>query len=144
MEGPTVREPGWGGDSNAEWMRLAVETAGIGTWEFDLEEGTGFISQRCAEIMGYPQILPGQPIRYEDWLSKMHWEDGQRVNRACDPEGDGEIKMRLQFIDKGGVIRHVLVRGRAFFSISNIGKDKPVRKAVRLLGIVHNLSDRHF
>jgi PAS domain S-box-containing protein len=144
MEGPTVREPGWGGDSNAEWMRLAVETAGIGTWEFDLEKGTGLISQRCAEIMGYPQILPGQPIRYEDWLSKMHWEDGQRVNRACDPEGDGEIKMRLQFMDKGGVIRHVLFRGRAFFSISSVGKDKSVRKAVRLLGIVHNLSERHF
>ena len=40
----------WGGDSYAEWMNLAVEVAEIGTWEFDLDQGTGFISQRCSEI----------------------------------------------------------------------------------------------
>ena len=45
----------------------------------------------------------------------IHWEDRRRVHQACDPEGDGELKMRLQLIDTGGVIRHVLVRGRVFF-----------------------------
>lgn len=132
----------WGGDSNAEWMNLAVETTGLGTWEFDLEEGTGFISERCAEIMGYPKISQSQVIRFEDWLSMMHWEDRRRVNQACDPEGEGEIKMRLQLIDGAGVIRHVLVRGRTFFSAVSYTGSKPVRKAVRLLGIVRNLSDR--
>lgn len=143
MHDPSESESRWGGDSNAEWMNLAVETAALGTWEFDLEEGTGFISERCAEIMGYPQISQSQVIRFEDWLSMMHWEDRRRVNQACDPKGEGELKMRLQLIDAGGVIRHVLVRGRAFFSVANYTGSKPVRKAVRLLGIVRNLSDRH-
>jgi hypothetical protein len=52
MHDPSESEARWGGDSNAEWMNLAVETADLGTWEFNLEEGTGFISERCAEIIG--------------------------------------------------------------------------------------------
>jgi PAS domain S-box-containing protein len=133
----------WGGDSNVEWMNLAIEATGIGTWEFDLEQGAGFISERCAEIMGYPKISPGQLIRFEDWLSMIHWDDRGRVAQACDPEGDGELKIRLRLFDRGGVTRQVLVRGRAFFSINSYVGTRPVRKAVRLLGIVRDLSDRH-
>ena len=126
-----------------EWLNLAVEATGIGTWEFDLEQGTGFVSERCAEIMGYPELSHSQSIRFDEWLSMIHWEDRRRVNQACDPEGDGELKMRLQLIDRGGVTRRVLVRGRAFFSVGHFAGSKPVRKAVRLLGIVRDLSDRH-
>jgi PAS domain S-box-containing protein len=144
MDGPFEGETGWGGDSNAEWMSLVVETASIGTWEFDLEQGTGFISERCAEIMGFSKVSQRQLIRFEDWLSMIHWADRRRVNQACDPEGDGELKMQLELIDAGGAIRRVLVRGRAFFSVNHLEGIKPVRKAVRLLGIVRNLSDRHF
>ena len=143
MDGPSESRSGWGGDSNAEWMNLAVEAADIGTWEFDLEQGTGFISERCAQIMGYPKVSSSGMIQFSDWLSMIHWEYRRRVNQACDPEGDGELKMRLQLIDTGGVIRHVLMRGRAFFAVSHRTGSSPFRKAVRLLGIVRNLSDRH-
>ena len=143
MDGPAESQSPWGGDSNAEWMSLAVETAGIGTWEFDLEQGAGFISERCAEIMGYSKISQSQLLQFEDWLSMMRWEDRRRVNHACDPDGDGELKMRLQLLGTEGVVRHVLLRGRAFFSVNHFAGIKPVRKAVRLLGIVRNLSDRH-
>jgi CheY-like chemotaxis protein len=91
----------------------------------------------------YPQISQSQVVRFEDWLSMMHWHDRRRVNQACDPEGGGELKMRLQLIDPGGAIRHVLVRGRVFFRVVNYTGSKPIRKAVRLLGIVRYLSDRH-
>ncbi len=144
MDAATENQFRWGGDSNAEWMNLIVETAAIGTWEFDLEQGTGFISEHCAEIMGYQKISQNQLLRFEDWLSMMGSEDRRRVNQACDPEGDGELKMRLQLIDTGGVIRHLLVRGRAFFSVSHYAGVEPARKAVRLLGIVRTLSDRQF
>jgi PAS domain S-box-containing protein len=144
MESLSETELRWGGDSNAEWMSLAVETTGVGTWEFDLEQGTGFISERCAEIMGYPPGLAGQLIRFEDWLSRIGWAERRRIDQACDPEREGELKMPLQLIDTDGVIRHLLVRGRAFFSISRPSGGKPIRKAVRLIGIVHPLSDRQF
>jgi hypothetical protein len=92
MDGPVQSDSGWGGDSNAEWMNLALETTGIGTWEFDLEQGTGFISERCAEIMGYPKFSQSQLIQFKDWLSIIHREDRRRVNQACDPEGDANSK----------------------------------------------------
>ena len=139
MDGPSENQS----RRDVEWLNLAVEATGIGTWEFDLEQGTGFVSERCAEIMGYPEISHSQSIRFDEWLSMIHWEDRRRVDQACDPEGDGELKMRLQLIDRGGVSRRVLVRGRAFFSVGHFAGSKPVRKAVRLLGIAHDLSDRH-
>jgi PAS domain S-box-containing protein len=143
IDDPSERRSGWGGDSNAEWMNLTVEAADIGTWEFDLEQGTGFVSERCAQIMGYPKVWERGMIQFSDWLSMINWENRRRVNQACDPEGDGELKMRLQLIDTAGVIRHVLVRGRAFFAVSQRAGSSAMRKAVRLLGIVRNLSDRH-
>ena len=139
MDGPAENQS----RRDVEWLNLAVEATGIGTWEFDLEQGTGFVSERCAEIMGYPELSHSQSIRFDEWLTMIHWEDRRRVIQACDPEGDGELKMRLQLIDRGGVTRRVLVRGRAFFSVGDFAGSKPVRKAVRLLGIVRDLSDRH-
>ena len=52
MDGPSENQS----RRDVEWLNLAVEATGIGTWEFDLEQGTGFVSERCAEIMGYPEI----------------------------------------------------------------------------------------
>jgi PAS domain S-box-containing protein len=142
MESSSEDESQWGRDSNAVWMSLAVETTGVGTWEFDLEQGTGLISARCAEIMGLPLSWAGRLIQFEDWLSRINWADRRRIDQACDPDSEGELKIRLQLIDIGGVIRHVLVRGRAFFSDGGSLESKPVRKAARLIGIVHALSDR--
>ena len=82
MSGPSEKASGWGGDSNAEWLDLAAETARIGTWEFDLEQGTGIISEQCAEIIGYPKALRGQLVRFNDWLSLMRPEDRKRIDAS--------------------------------------------------------------
>jgi PAS domain S-box-containing protein len=144
MDSPLESESRWGGDSNAEWMNLAVEAAEIGTWEFDLEQGTGFISQRCSEIMGYPVASDSQLVRLEDWISMLPWQDRKRFGQAWGSEGDGEIKMRLQLFNPRGQARHILIRGRAFYSVSYLPGGEPIRTAVRLIGIVSRLSDRHF
>jgi PAS domain S-box-containing protein len=144
MKGPSEKESGWGGDSNAEWLDLAAETASIGTWEFDLEQGTGFISEQCAEIIGYPKALRGQLVQFDNWLSFMRPEDRKRINQACDPEGEGELKLRLQLLSTGSLVRNVVLRGRCFFTSNFSAGAKPVRKAIRLLGIVRDLSDRQF
>ena len=76
MDGPSENQS----RRDVEWLNLAVEATGIGTWEFDLEQGTGFVSERCAEIMGYPEISHSQSIRFDEWLSMIHWEDRRRVD----------------------------------------------------------------
>jgi PAS domain S-box-containing protein len=134
----------WGGDSNAEWMNLAVESAGIGVLEFDLEQGTGFFSEEAIEILGYSKNSRPPLVQYEDWLSMMRPEDRRHLYQACDPSGNGELKMRLELIDPGGVLREVMIHGRAFFSSGDLDGGDADRKAVRLVGIVRKISDRHF
>ena len=78
MDSSAESEASWGGDSNAEWMSLAVETAGIGTWEFDLEAGDGFYLRALFGDNGIPKDFP-KVDSFEDWLSMMHQEDRRRV-----------------------------------------------------------------
>jgi PAS domain S-box-containing protein len=145
MDNPLESKSRRAGDSDAEWMNLAMEVAELGTWEFDLEQGTGFISQRCSEIMGFPKISEdSQPVRFEDWLAMLPMQDRKRFQQACDAEGDGEIKMRLQLFKSGDPVRHILIRGRVFYSVSYLAGGQPIRTAVRLIGIVSKLSDRQF
>jgi signal transduction histidine kinase/ActR/RegA family two-component response regulator len=144
MDSPLESKSRWGGDPKAEWMNLAVEVAEIGTWEFDLDQGTGSVSQRCSEIMGFPKIFGSQQVRFEDWLAMLPCRDRKVFQQACDPEGDGEVKMRLQLSNSGGPVRHILIRGRVFYSVSYLPEGKPICTAMRLIGIVSKLSDRQF
>jgi PAS domain-containing protein len=144
MDSPQESRARWAGDPNAEWMNLVVEVAEIGTWEFDLNQGTGFVSQRCSEIMGFPKASESQLVRFEDWLAILPWQDRKRFQQACDSAGDGEIKIRLQLLNPAGAVRHILIRGRVFYSVSYSAAAKPIRLAVRVIGIVSKLSDRQF
>jgi PAS domain S-box-containing protein len=144
MDSPLESKSRWAGDPYAEWMNLAVEVAEIGTWQFDLDKGTGFISQRCSEIMGFPESSASQLMCFEDWLAMLPWQDRTRFQQACDPEGDGEIKIRLQLFNSVGPVRHILIRGRVHYSVSYSAGAKPMRTAVRLIGIVSRFSDRQF
>jgi PAS domain S-box-containing protein len=144
MDSPLESKARWVGDPNAEWMNLAMEAAEIGTWEFDLNQGTGFVSQRCSEIMGFPEASERQLVRFEDWLAMLPWQDRKRFQQACDPAGDGEIKIRLQLSTPAGPVRHILIRGRVFYSVSYSAGAKPIRTAVHLIGIVSKISDRQF
>jgi PAS domain S-box-containing protein len=143
-DSPLESKARWAGDSNAEWMNLAMEVAEIGTWEFDLNQGTGFVSQRCSEIMGFSEASESQLVRFEDWLAMLPWRDRKRFQQACDPAGDGEIKIRLQLLNPAGPVRHILIRGRVFYSVTYSARAQPIRTAVRLIGIVSKLSDRQF
>jgi PAS domain S-box-containing protein len=144
MDSPLESKSRWDENPYAEWMNLAVEVAEIGTWDFDLDQGTGSVSQRCSEIMGFPKISGSQQVRFEDWLAMLPWRDRKGFQQACDPEGNGEVKMRLQLSNSGGPVRHILIRGRVFYSVSYLPEGKPIRTAMRLIGIVSKLSDRQF
>jgi PAS domain S-box-containing protein len=124
-------------------MNLAVEVAEIGTWEFDLDQGTGFISQQCSEIMEFPKTSERQVVRFEDWLAVLPWQDRKRFQQACDPAGDGEIKMRLQLFNSRPSPPGPYSRARVL-SVSYSAGAKPIRTAVHLIGIVSKISDRQF
>lgn len=82
----------------SESMRLAVEGAGMATWELDLTTMEGPWSPNRFEILGYPPTETGR-APYDAWLSRVHPEDQDRANaaaRACFNNGPPfEIEYRI-------------------------------------------------
>jgi signal transduction histidine kinase/ActR/RegA family two-component response regulator len=113
-----------------ERLRLAVESADIGTWDFNLVTGDHHWDRRCKTMFGLP---PDADVPYERFLALVHSADRSRViaaiERSTDPSGDGsyDVEYRIVRPDR----REVWVRGigRVFFEERD-GK----RQAVRFIG----------
>src|SRR5690606_754199 len=69
-------------DSDAR-LRVAVEEAGLATWDVDLATGEAIWSANHFCLLGYP-INPGRHATYEMWRSRLHPEDRARVLLALD------------------------------------------------------------
>lgn len=60
-----------------ERLRLALEGADAGFWDWDLKTGKAVFSERFYTMLGY---RPGEfPASYEAWTALMHPEDRERV-----------------------------------------------------------------
>lgn len=54
-------------------LRLAVDVARIGTWDWDLTSGASVWSDRCSQLFGY---RPGEvPATVDSWCAHIHPED---------------------------------------------------------------------
>lgn len=82
----------------SESMRLAVEGAGMATWELDLITMEGPWSRNRFEILGYTPTSNGR-APYEAWLSRVHPDDRDRADaaaRECFDNGSPfEIEYRI-------------------------------------------------
>ena len=66
----------------SESMRLAVEGAGMATWELDLSTMEGPWSRNRFEILGYPPSANGRGS-YDEWCARVHADDFQRASAAA-------------------------------------------------------------
>jgi PAS domain S-box-containing protein len=117
-------------------LRLAVESTGLGTWDFDPVTRKSKWDERCKEIFGLP---PEAEVDYETFLSRLHPEDRERVDRgvqrALDPESGGQYNVEYRTVGlEDGVERWVAARGQAFFDASG--------RAVRFIGTVLDITER--
>jgi PAS domain S-box-containing protein len=119
-------------------LRLALESAALGTW--DLDPGTDEVhwDARCKALFGLPAEEPG-PVDYSTFLAALHPEErGQveaRIQRVLGPGSDGEY--RDEFRVRGlrdGLERWIASRGRCFF-------DEEGRPA-RFIGTVMDITER--
>ncbi len=60
-------------------LRLAVESTGLGTWDFDPVTRRSKWDERCKQIFGLP---PEAEVDYEVFLARLHPEDREWVGRA--------------------------------------------------------------
>lgn len=121
-----------------ERLRMAVESAAIGTWDFDPRSGCLEWSDRCKAIFGLPHDAP---ITYDVFLERLHPEDRERTHRivseALSPHGDGQydIDYRTQWPD--GTVRWIVARGQGYFQGHG-----DQRHAVRFAGTVLDVTER--
>jgi PAS domain S-box-containing protein len=117
-------------------LRLAVESAELGTWDFNPVTGALTWSDRTRSLFGLP---PGTPVTYESFLARLHPDDRDRTHqgvvRALDPNhGGGEYDVEYRTVGEGDdVERWIRATGRAFFENG---------KAVRFIGTVLDVTEK--
>jgi PAS domain S-box-containing protein len=119
----------------AERLRIAVESAQIGTWDWDRARGMVQCNPRNAEIFG---LIPGTAVSADALLAQIHNDDRPRVQGAIDAAakavGDFAVEFRVQRADRPERTRHVLARGR-FLSAGN-------GEPLRAVGVTIDVTER--
>ena len=119
-------------------LRLAVESAEMGAWDFDPVTGVLNWSDRCKAVFGLPVDAR---VDYQVFLALLHPEDRQTIHEiiraALDPTGEGRYEAEFRSICPDGTERWIIASGRAFFD-EVIGE----RRAVRFIGTVMDVTER--
>ncbi|MBI2815655.1 MAG: PAS domain S-box protein [Acidobacteria bacterium] len=94
--------------------QLALEAAGMGTWEMDLNTGRLLWDERCRAIFGVPA---DQEMTYELFLATVHPEDRERVDRDRMAIGHDQATYGHEYrvVQPDGSIRWVMTRGGLLF-----------------------------
>ena len=124
--------------ASEERLSFLVESAGMGTWDWDLRSGRLAWSERCLQMYGIPA---GAEITHERFLSALHPGDRERVDRAVQrslsQNQDYNVEMRALWPD--GSIHWILSRGRAYFDADR----KPVRMSGAAMDVTRLKQTEH-
>jgi len=118
-----------------ERIRLAVESADMGTWEMNMEDGMIIWDQRCQELFGIQQAQ----VSYEDFLITLHPDDrlvtDDIITKVTTGANDGKYntEYRTRF-ERENNTRWLKASGRAYFNETG--------KAVRFAGTVMDITQQ--
>ena len=119
-------------------LRLAVEAAGVGIFDYDLVAGTLAWDGRTRALFG---VGPDEAVSYAaTFLARLHPEDRARtdaaVRAALDPDGPGLFDATYRTITRAGTaITWVAARGTLV-----VEQHGGVRRARRLVGTVRDVT----
>lgn len=119
-----------------ERLRLATESTGLGSWDYQPLAGTLQWSARCKDIFSLPHDIDAT---YQIFLDALHPDDRAQtdaaVQAALESGSDGKFAVDYRVIGiTDGAERWVQARGHAFFDEHN--------RAVRLIGTVLEVTDQ--
>lgn len=108
-------------------LRLALESAEIGIFVWDLRSGSLTWDARLRELWGLPH---GAPVTIDTFFQGLHPDDVARVRTvleaALEPAGGGLYRAEFRVIGKAdGALRHIAAQGRVAFEAGS---------AVRMIG----------
>ena len=117
-------------------LLLAIESAQLGTWDFNPIAGTLTWDARCKAMFG---LSPDAEISYELFLAGLHPDDRDRMHQAVQgaihPASDGKLDTEyrtLGIVD--GKERWIAAKGQAYFNSAG--------EAVRFIGTVLDITQK--
>jgi PAS domain S-box-containing protein len=115
-------------------LRLALESAELGTWDFNPIAGELKWDESCKAMFGLP---PDAEVTWESTTSSIHPDDRNRVLEmtqwALNPASGGSYTIEYRTVGiTDGTERWVAARGQAYFN--------PNGEAVRFIGTVLNIT----
>ncbi len=98
---------------SAERLRLAVEAAQIGTWDYDITSNVVIWNARNYAIYG---VLPGSTVTREVFYGRIHPDDRVKVRTALESARTGAADFSIEYRiipgDAADRVRYVVLRGR--------------------------------
>ncbi len=99
----------------ADRLRLALASADLGIFDWEVDSGRMQVDARCLALFG---LRPDQVLDRETFWSAVHPDDRETVRAAIegalDPDGDHHYEVDYRVVDNGDT-RWLQGRGRAFF-----------------------------
>jgi PAS domain S-box-containing protein len=118
---------------NEERLRLTLESADLGSWDFDIDTGIAHHSLKHDQIFGYTE--PQQEWSYEISIKHMLPEYHQIVRDAVAQAIEtGELYYEAQIRWPDGLIRWIAPKGRVLYDKQG--------KPMRMIGVVSDITER--
>jgi signal transduction histidine kinase len=119
-----------------ERLRLAMQGAGMGTWDSDLRTGKEIWSETQFALLGY-EPTPGGVATTKMRLNRIHPDDIRRVleikERACNEHTVAHVEYRFVRADEDSI---AWIEGFGFYHYDTDGK------AVRYIGVSFDITRR--
>ncbi|MBK8792516.1 MAG: PAS domain S-box protein [Holophaga sp.] len=122
-------------ESEERW-KFAIEGAGDGLWDWNLQSGKAFFSPRYKSMLGFAEDEIGDSA--DEWTKRIHPEDAPNVLATLQPYMEGkpgaaEVEFRMQC--KDGSWMWILGRGMV---VQRDGDGKPLR----MIGTNSDITER--
>ena len=117
-----------------ERLRRGQLFANIGTWDWNVQTGELFWSERIAPLFGYAE---GElETSFENFVKALHPGDRQAVLDAINASVEGDLPYEIEHrvVWPDGTVRWLLERGAVWRNDAG--------KAVQMLGVVQDVDDR--
>jgi PAS domain S-box-containing protein len=119
---------------NSDDLRLAMEAAGFGLWDYDIVTGERNWTDQAKALMGVPLDTRAS---YDAFIAAAHPDDRERIaaahRRAQDPAGGGQYEVEYRVAGTGPDPRWVAARGRALFDETG--------RPVRMIGVSLDITE---
>ena len=125
--------------ASEERARLAIETAQLGTWTYDLENGFVNFDRQMCRIWGLPESAAG--VQLEHAVEQIHPDDQDAVRAAIegalDPASSGRYGIDYRVVWGDGSEHWLSVNGQARFR-----GEGDERRAVAFVGTALDITER--